>query len=501
MNTDDGSTQVLAEKWLDACAAYRRDEALTYLDMPVGETRDARLAERIEWGADACSAPELAELHHRMTEAPEGQTDAWRRLWSWGAQMFLRGAQLPHRRGMLDQQRSLTCRVDDELITVGSSFALMAQESRRDRRAAIEVAVTEQLGALAERFESQFEALTAAMATLGYESVDRFWYDITGVDLEAQQEIVTELLQETETVYVELLEWAARQQLRLPISQLRRHDMLVLFGMPEYQKYYQPDFLVPSLQACLQDMDIDPRADGRLTWRERPAAFGPVTALVLELPEEIVLSYAPGSGLQYAQAFAHACGRGLLQAYTHEDMPPLYRVLGDDALVEANAQWLTEVVGHPMWLRWYARLGVDRDYMTWQRLDRLYRFRRQLGRFLYTRHLYTTDSRSGAAEAYREIMMDACRIDYAPNYAWVDWDWSYSSLTFYRGWSLAYALLEALHENFAHDWFRNPESGEWLRQYWAEALSHAVDDVLSSFLGGPWTVAHLAESLCDERVG
>ena len=84
---------------------------------------------------------------------------------------------------------------------------------------------------------------------------------------------------------------------------------------------------------------------------------------------------------------------------------------------------------------------MDANYAAWRRLDRLFRLRRHLGRFLYTRYLYTTNSLAGASEAYRDIMMDACQVDYPQEYYLLDWDWQYTSLTALRGWSLTYALL------------------------------------------------------------
>ncbi len=489
------------ERWLDACVSYHRDMALAHLDAPLGERRDIRLAEVIERAADACSAAELADLQRLIDETPEAQRAPLQQLRSWGLTMYLHGAILPYRRAMQAQQRSLTCRVDDELIPVVTSFATMAAESRRDRRAAIETAVTAQLGALEEHFEAQVEAVRHAASHLGYDSLDGWWNDVTGVDLAAQQDVVTELLEETQVAYLDLLTWAVQRRLRIPLAQLRRHDVLALFTMPDYQKYYQPGFLIPSLQACLQDMGIDPRADGRLLWREREAAFGPPDALAVQLPDEIVLSYTPVSGLQGAQAFAGACGQALLWAYTSADLPLLSRVLGDAALALGNAQWAADLVGHPLWLRRYARLTVDSDYASWRRLDRLYRFRRQLGRFLYTRHLYTSESLGDAAEAYRDIMMEACQVDYASAYYLADWDWQYTSLTFWRGWSLTYALLDGLQDQFAHDWFRNPECGQWLLQYWSEALAHPVDDVRQRLLGGAWEATHLSTALCGEHLG
>ena len=489
------------EQWLEACAAYQREVALAHLDTPLGEARERSLSEALERAIDVWPASELADLGTLIEETPAEQQDPLRRVRAWGVSMYLQGAMLPHRREMLARQRSLTCRVDDEVIPVMRHFSHLGSESRRDRRMAIEAAATAQLATLDDAFQAQFEAARDAAQQLGYNSLDHLWSDISGADLEAQQEVVTELLEETQVVYVDLLNWAAQRRLHIPLAQLRRHDMLALFAFPEYQKYYQPGFLVPSLQACLQDMGIDPRADGRLTWREREARFGPAAALAVQLPEEVVLSYSPVSGLQASQLFASACGQAVLWAYASAALPRAHRLLFDPAVSMGSAQMLAELVANPFWLRYYGRFNVDADYLSWQRLDRLYRLRRQLGRFLFARHVCTSESAADAAEAYRDIMMEACHVDYAASYYVIDWDWQYSSLAFWRGWSLAYTLLDTLYDHFTSDWFRNPESGEWLLQYWSEVLSHRVDTVLAGLLGRDWEATLLAEALCEDRMG
>ncbi len=488
------------QQWLEMYVAYHRNVALAGLDEPLGEERDARLVEAIQQCADLYSDPALADLQHLIDETPETQRAPWQRLRAWGLMMSMRTAMLPHRRTLQAQQRGLTCRVDDELIPVVASFAHMASETRRDRRAAIEVAAAAQLATLDEYFEAQVSAARDAAERLGYASIDHLWGDILGVDLEALQEVATTLLTETEVAYNDLLVWASQRHLRLTPAELRRHDMLTLFTFPDYQKYYQPGFIVPALQACLQDMEIDPQADGRLQWRERPATFGPAEALAVAIPHEIVLSYCPAGGLQSAHTLAGACGEALLWAHTPEELPLPLRYWGHSAVATGNAQLFTGLVADPFWLRYHGRFSVDTDYMSWQRLDRLYRFRRQLGRFLFTRHLNTSESLGDAPEAYRDIMMEACHIDYAAAYYLVDWDWQYASLAFWQGWSIAYALSDTLSDYFGQDWFRNPETGQWLCQYWSETLVHDVDTLLQGLLGAPWEADSLAAALCDERV-
>ncbi len=496
MSADNG-----VEQWREACTVYHRDVALAHLDAPPGAGREARLAQAIARCAEVCSAPALAVLQSVIDTAPASQQETLHRLRAWGLRMHLQGTMLPYQRQMRARQRAMTCHVGEEPIPLLASFSALATESRRDRRAAIETAISEQLETLAELFEAQFEALRNAGQQLGYDSLESLWNTISGVELAAQQDVVTELLQETQSAYVELLTWAVQGRLRLPLAQLRRHDILALFTFSEYQQYYQPGFTVPSLQACLQDLGIDPWADRRLIWRQHSGALGPPFAVAVELPNEIVLSYSHAGGLQEADACASACGRALLWAYTSSDLELTSRLLGDAAIPTSSAQFMAEVIAHPLWLRRYARLSVDGNYEPWRRLDRLYRLRRQLGRFLFARHLYTSDSLAGAAEVYRDIMMEACLVDYVPAYYLTDWDWQYTSLALWRGWSLASLLLDTLREDFASDWFWNPESGTWLLQYWHQALAHGVDDLLHGLRGVAWDVPTFAASLCDEGGG
>jgi hypothetical protein len=105
---------------------------------------------------------------------------------------------------------------------------------------------------------------------------------------------------------------------------------------------------------------------------------------------------------------------------------------------------------------------------------------------LYTQHLYTAHSLAGAAEAYRDLMMEACYVDYAPEYYLLDWDWQYTALTILRGWSLTYSMLTSVEEAFADDWFRNPDAGTWFNQHWHGALGQRLEDLRDDFTGTSW---------------
>jgi hypothetical protein len=146
------------------------------------------------------------------------------------------------------------------------------------------------------------------------------------------------------------------------------------------------------------------------------------------------------------------------------------------------------------------RVNVDSNYAAWRRLDRLYRLRRQLGRFLYTQHLYSNQSLGDAQEAYRDFMMEACLVDHPPEYCFLDWDWQYTSLTLVRSWSLAYSLWEALSQHIADDWFRAPESGTWLRTYWQDALQSRAEQHQERLFGTATDHPIFLEALLGKRL-
>jgi hypothetical protein len=488
----------LLEHLLQVCVVYQREVALLHLDVPSGDAREARLAEAMAHGAEAYTPAAIEMLQRLRLEAPASQQEALQRLQGWALSMHVHSALLPMQREIQTRQRTAICLVDEEPIPLRASFAAMAAETRRDRRAAIEVAVGLQLQDLNGLFEAKFKALGALAEHLSYASLEALWTDVLRVEPAALQDVATQILASTQEVYRDLLGWAVRRRLRLPPGQLRRHDILALFTFPEYQAYYQPGTVVAGLQTCLREMGLSPTVDGRLAWRERSASFGPSEALALQVPDEIVLSYAQVQGLKGAETFAGASGRALLWAYTSPELSPIHRALGDPALLESNAQLFAELLADQRWLSQYWGVSVDQNYTAWRCLDRLYRLRRSLGRFLYTRYLYTTNSLAGASEAYRDIMMDACHVDYPQEYYLLDWDWDYTSLTALRGWSLTTALLGALHEQFAVDWFRSPEAGEWLRQYWSSALGERIEDLRDHFLGTAWDAELFATALVSQ---
>lgn len=495
------AVHVTPEHVHEDCLTYHREVALVCLDTPPGPEREMRLAEVLRRREALYQGSTCTMLQTQIAEAPSASRQALQRLWAWSVTMATRIALLPTQHEIQERLRTSTCIVDAESIPLWASFAAMASEKRRDRRAAIEAAVTAQLDdTMNELYRRQFESLKHLASQVHYTSLNTLLADMMGLDLAAQYDMVVQVLKETEEVYVDLLTWAAKRQLRLPPGQLQRHDIFALFTFEEYQRYYQPGMLVPHVRAWLHDMGIDPRADGRLTWRHQAAPAGPPAALALHIPDEIVLSYGTTSGIKESAALASECGRALLWGYTASDLPLLDRCLGNTAIAAGSAEWLAQVIAHPLWLRHYAAVYVDGNYRSWRRLDTLYRLRRQLGRFLYTYHLYTTDSLAGASEAYRDIMMDTCRVDYPSAYFLLDLDHFYDSLSLWRSWHLAYALLEALEQQYGGEWFRFPASGEWLKHFWASALGKPLDDLLHEVLGRPWEVSCFVETLLDERL-
>ena len=493
MASSDSSRQLL-----DVCRIYHRNIALAHLDTPPGAVRNARLAEAVDQTQFACSLTALQESASLYARVAETERPALERLNAWGLGMHLRGRLRPAWQAAQSRLLGATCYVGEEAIPLRQCFAHMAAERRRDQREAIESAALVELGSVNEVFGAYFEEHRRAAADLDFVSVDGLWSSVSGLDAVAQQEAAAQILEETREVYVDLLTWAVKRRLRVPISQLRRHDVLAMFSFDEYHHYYQPGVLLPAIQASCRHIGLDPDAGGRLIWSERPARFGPPEALGLQIPEEVVLAHSLAGGVKGAELWASALGRAMLWVHADAGLPEIYRLVADPAVAGANALLFADLVAHPDWLRHYLAVWADDDYSLWRRLDSLYRLRRQLGRFLFTRHLYTADSLAGAAETYRDIMMEACWVDYAPEYYLLDVDWHYESVSALWSRSLAFALLKNLRGQFSADWFRNPESGAWLRQYWSTALGESVNDLLQLHLNdSEWTAAQFAEMFVE----
>ena len=478
---------------LDACKAYHRNVALAHLDRPPGAARESRLAEARVQAQSACSISALKET------ARLGAGAGQQRLNAWGLGMHVGQRLQPAWRAAQSRLHGATCYIEERALPLLQGFGRMAAERRRDQRELIESAVVARLGNVNEAFEACFEEQRRVAADLEFHSADGLWSGIAGIDSAKQEDAATEVLEQTREMYVDLMTWAVKRRLRLTLNELRRHDVLAMFTLEAYEHYYQPGAVVPAMQACCRHMGLDPEADGRLIWRERPGHFGSPEAVALQVPDEVVLAYPPIYGAKGTELWASALGRALSWVHADADLPLVHRLLPDPTIAEGNARLIADLAAHPDWLRHYQAVWVDDDYCLWRHLDRLYRLRRQLGRFLFTRHLYTADSLAGVSETYRDIMMEACCVDYAPEYYLLDVDWQYESLAALWGQGLACLLLDNLRRQFSDDWFRNPESGAWLRQHWAAALGRPVKDLMHELSDSEWTSSSFAEMLAGVR--
>src|SRR5919197_1110126 len=69
----------LLEHLLQTCVAYQRDVALLHLDVPPGDAHEARLAEAMAHGAEACTPAAIETLQRLRTAAPAAQQEAVQR--------------------------------------------------------------------------------------------------------------------------------------------------------------------------------------------------------------------------------------------------------------------------------------------------------------------------------------------------------------------------------------------------------------------------------------
>jgi hypothetical protein len=193
------------EHLLQTCVAYQHEVALIHRDLPPGDARETRLAEAMAHGAAVCTSATLEALQRLRTDAPASHQESLQRLRAWALAMHVRSALLPLQREIHARQRTAVCLVDGEPIPLRASFAAMAAETRRDRRAAIEAAVRLQLRELNALFEAQFTAQRTLVEPLGYASPEALWADILPTAPATLQDVATQLLASTEEVYRDLL--------------------------------------------------------------------------------------------------------------------------------------------------------------------------------------------------------------------------------------------------------------------------------------------------------
>lgn len=376
-----------------------------------------------------------------------------------------------------------------------------ANEPDGSRRAELEAARDEVLSTrLNPLYVSALERSHELCRSLGWAGYAAAYADVRGFDLRELERQAVAFIDATEPLYANLMDPRLAAAGLPPLGELRRSDIPRFLRAPEFDELFPAAELVPSLEATLDGLGFDLRAQPNvhLDTEPRPTKSPRAFCSPVRVPDEIYLVIAPVGGRDDFGALFHEAGHTEHYANTRATLPFEFRHLGDNSVTESFAFLLDHLTANPLWLS--DRLGVtDTTAAVADALASKLLFLRRYGAKLsYELELHAPEPDLARMPArYAEVQQAATRIPW-PQAAWVsDVDEGFYVACYLRAWALETHWRRALRERFGERWFASADAGRWLLGLWEHGQHLDGDELLAQELGETLDFGAVATDFAD----
>jgi hypothetical protein len=401
---------------------------------------------------------------------------------------------------LLVQQQSTVVEVPilDEPVPFWQVSSRLALERKRVLREALENATIGVMQGFHTLHREYWAHLFATIEALGYPNLIALWEELSGVSMDEFLRPLEAILRETEDTYRDRMQWHLKRALGIKLEVAKRHDILALFGSEETGAWFPRADMLPCLQHWLRDWGWQVEGHTNLRLEQVTAMAGGACCVPFEVPGDIRLVLAPSEGMRgYTQAFREA-GKAFFLASLSAELPRELRSFPDLSLPESQAELFGGLMRTPRWVQIYRHISQPEEGLSLAQLERLFIVRRYIGKCIYERTFYEDSALDGKDEAYRDALRRACGFTYPEAYYLYDIDPGFSSFWNVRGWALCASMHRRLQQQYAEEWFREPEALLALQEFWRQSPSRPVEALMGQVSGEPLDVdAVVADLLSD----
>jgi hypothetical protein len=437
------------------------------------------------------SCRELGELA-RASATGGGLRDLWR----FACEGRIGHLTAAEQERIAELEATLEAEVDGRRIGYRELRPSQANEPDRGRREHLDSARVELLEELNPLHGEALDRLRDAVQELDATTYGGL-YEEFGFELEPLADQARRFLSDTEDLHARSLDRLLRSRLGLGIDEARRWDIPRLFRSDAWDDAYPADRMLPALDATLDGLGIDLRAQRNveLDVEPRPGKDPRAFCSPIQVPARVVLCIKPMGGVDDWRALFHEAGHLEHFAHTSPRLPVEARRLGDDAVTEGWAFLLQRLVTDPAWLA--RQLDVPRpDGLAEESAAvLLYMVRRYCGKLLYELELHAGADLETLPDRYVEVLGAATGIAPSPADFLVDVDPGFYVTAYLRAWALEAELSRFLHDEYGSSWFASRKAGSLLRELWNEGLGLRAEELVDQVSGGSLELAVVAEQL------
>jgi hypothetical protein len=246
---------------------------------------------------------------------------------------------------------------------------------------------------------------------------------------------------------------------------------------------YTQERSVPVCLATLAQLGFDLASDQRirLDLDDRPQKNPRACVIASDPPRVVHLITRAQGGLADYQAFLHEAGHALHYAGCEPSLPYAFRRLSRDHALTEVYSFLVESLTHEP--GWHAEhFGLD-DAVAAERADATrfldaFLFRRYTAKLRYELELWSDFEHASAyADTYERRVSDASGFRYPRAGFLADMDDGFYSADYLRAWIRAAQVRAALRARIGDDWWRRSETGNFLRELFAQGTRPSSEEV------------------------
>ena len=227
--------------------------------------------------------------------------------------------------------------------------------------------------------------------------------------------------------------------------------------------------------------DLEQQTNIKLDLEDRPQKSPRACVIASDPPQVVHLITRAQGGLHDYQAFLHEAGHALHYAGVDPNLPYVYRRISrDHALTEIYSYIVEAISTEPEWHERYFGLSekeaaenaegtVFLEALLYRRYESKLRFELDF----WSR--FADDG--GTPDGYAELLTDATGIAYRRDAFLSDMDAGFYSADYLRAWVRSAQLKDRLRADVGEDWWRNPGTGELLRDLFREGVRPTSEEV------------------------
>jgi hypothetical protein len=227
--------------------------------------------------------------------------------------------------------------------------------------------------------------------------------------------------------------------------------------------------------------DLEQQPNIRLDIEDRPQKDPRACVIASDPPKVVHLITRAQGGLHDYQAFLHEAGHALHYGGVDASLPYVFRRLArDHALTEIYSYICEAITTEPEWHQRHFGLGDDEAAENAEAtvfLEALL-FRRYESKLRFELDFWARFADDGGTpDGYAENLTEATGIAYRRDAFLSDTDAGFYSADYLRAWVRSAQLKQHLRAEVGADWWRNPQTGDLLRDLFREGTKPTSEEI------------------------